>query len=306
VNSPDSLSPAILDWLGQALGPQRPIQSVRLLNGSSSATLYKLQAGGASYVLRLFTNTEWLAEEPDVPLHEAANLARLRPAGLPVPELVALDADGAGCGLPALLMTCVPGAVQLTPTDMDAWLREMANFLPRLHAISPAGHPWRYAPYNDVSGLRVPEWSPRKDLWERAIAIINQAWPAFPTTFIHRDYHPMNVLFNGERLCGVVDWPNACVGPAGMDVAWNRLNLSAMYGVETADRFLRHCQEAMQAYWRYDPFWDLVALTDLLPDRPYVYPPWLDFGLAHLSDALMLERTEAYLSSLLARWKMNS
>jgi hypothetical protein len=112
----------------------------------------------------------------------------------------------------------------------------------------------------------------------------------------------MNMLFNGDRLAGVIDWANACVGPAGIDVAWCRQNLVGMYGVEAADRFLVHCQSAMQAYWTYHPFWDLIAFVELLPGPPDVYPPWLDFGLPHLTNELMLERDEHYLASLLDRY----
>jgi len=112
----------------------------------------------------------------------------------------------------------------------------------------------------------------------------------------------MNMLFNGDRLAGVIDWANACVGPVGIDVAWCRQYLVGMYGVEAADRFLVHCQSAMQAYWTYHPFWDLIAFVELLPGPPDVYPPWLDFGLPHLTNELMLERDEHYLASLLDRY----
>ncbi len=306
--TPEPLSPAVLEWVREALGPRQTVQSVERLNGSTSTDLFNIQADQVAYVLRteyvlrLYTNTQWLAEEPDVPRHEAANLARLQPAGLPVPELVAVDPDGAQCGIPALLMTRVSGAVTLTPPNLDDWLREMAEFLPRLHAVSPAGHRWNYAPYNDLSSLRVPEWSRRKELWERVIAIANQPWPAFPAHFIHRDFHPVNVLFQADRLSGVVDWPNACVGPVGIDVAWCRHNLAAMYGPETADRFLVHCQTVMSDYWTYDPFWDLMTIIELLPGPPDVYPPWIEFGLQGMTDAIMLDRHERYLASLLDRY----
>ncbi len=74
-----------------------------------------------------------------------------------------------------------------------------------------------------------------------------------------------------------------------------------MYGVEIADRFLFHCQASMRAYWAYDPFWDLMTFIELLPGPPSVYPPWPDFGLPHLTAALMAERNEHYLVSLLNR-----
>jgi hypothetical protein len=39
-----------------------------------------------------------------------------------------------------------------------------------------------------------------------------------------------------------------------------------------------------------------------LSSPPDVYPPWLDIGLPHLTDALVTERDERYLASLLERY----
>ena len=136
-------------------------------------------------------------------------------------------------------MTRLPGKVNLTPVDFDAWLRQLAGLLPRLHAISPEGHRWRHLPYNNLSTLQPPVWTKRPQAWAEAIRIGRGPRPAFEPRFIHRDFHPVNLLFEGEMLSGVVDWPNACVGPAGVDVAHCRWNLAAMYGLPAADRF-RH------------------------------------------------------------------
>ncbi len=240
-----------------------------------------------------------------MPEHEAANLTRLRGSGLPVPELIALDADGSRCGVPALLMTRLPGVVNLTPLDFDAWLRQLAAFLPRLHAISPAGHRWRHLPYVDLVTLQPPVWTKRPELWAKAIRIGQGPVPPFEPRFIHRDYHPVNLLFQGETLSGVVDWPNGCVGPAGVDVAHCRLNLATMYGLRATDRFLELCLESMGDYWDYDPFWDLMSIFDMGgPGEMDVYSGWPAHGLHGLTSALMVERDDAYLESVLARFKI--
>jgi len=298
-----SLPPQVLNWLAGVLGPDAHLRAIRRLDGATSSTLFILQAAaGGSQVLRLFTNQAWLAEEPDAPRHEAANLLKLRHSGLPVPELVALDADGSRCGVPALVMTCLPGRVDLTPADMEDWLTQLAVLLPRLHAVSTGSHPWRHAPYFDLPNLSAPASTRFPQHWELAIRIVQGPFPFFRPAFIHRDYHPVNVLFEDGRLSGLVDWPNACIGPAGVDVAHCRLNLASMYGVPTADRFLALCQDAMKSYWEYDPFWDLLSILDGDPGPVAVYPPWLDFGLKDLTPALIEERREAYLASVLARF----
>src|SRR4030042_1376357 len=39
-------------------------------------------------------------------------------------------------------------------------------------------------------------------------------------TFVHMDFHPLNVLSDGRNITGVVDWTNAAAGDARADLAW--------------------------------------------------------------------------------------
>ena len=304
--TPHRLDPGVVRWVEERIGAGATMTSVRQLKGATSSTLYAIQIaqGRASqtFVLRLFTNQEWLAEEPDLAEHEATNLHKVAAAGVPVPELIAYDPSGDDCGVPAILMTRLPGTVVLCPDDLDAWLRQMAKVLIPIHSLDPVGHPWIYAPYNDLSSLTVPSWSRSPELWARAIEIVNGPWPQTQERLIHRDYHPNNVLWQDGRLSGVVDWPNGCRGPAGIDVAWCRGNLKSTHGVAVADRFLELYCAAAGSSFSYDPFWDLMVIVEGLPGPPDVYPPWIEFGLTGLTDELMLERSEAYLVSVMDRF----
>jgi aminoglycoside phosphotransferase (APT) family kinase protein len=38
-------------------------------------------------------------------------------------------------------------------------------------------------------------------------------------SLLHLDYHQLNVLSNGSRIVGVIDWPNAQIGDPRADVA---------------------------------------------------------------------------------------
>jgi aminoglycoside phosphotransferase (APT) family kinase protein len=249
----------------------------------------------------LFDNAEWLAEEPELARHEASNLQMVSKAKIAAPELIGFDESGEFCGVPAILMTRVPGQVNLLPKNMDTWLYEIAAAIQPLHHIEVGNYPWKYFPYNVVSQLEVPVWTDNPEAWARAIEIVQGPWPDFSPCFTHRDYHPMNVLWQGERLSGIVDWPNACRGPAGIDLGWCRGNLSAMYGVEVADRFQEIYLETAGATFAYDPFWDLMVIIETLPGSPDVYEPWLEFGLDHLTPELDHIRLEQFLQSVLAR-----
>lgn len=295
-----------LHWMEHIFGSQTHVKTVRPLPGSTSSTLYRitLSSTGKSWrcVLRLFTNAEWLQVEPDIPIHEARALQLVHAAALPVPEFIALDESGAHCGVPGLLMSEVPGQVDLTPTDMESWLRQQADFLPRLHAINAAEFNWQYRPYANLETLAPPIWSKQPQLWQKAIEIVRSPAPVTPVCFIHRDYHPVNVLWQHGRLSGVIDWVNSCLGPTGIDVGWCRHNLAGAFGVTVADRFLDCCRSALGSSWQYHPYWDLITLIELLPGPIEVYPPWYEFGLTHLTNALVTQRTEDYLISLLRKF----
>ncbi|HCS39601.1 MAG TPA: aminoglycoside phosphotransferase family protein [Anaerolineaceae bacterium] len=296
------LSLIVIEWIKSQLGSQAEIMESLRLQGSTSSDLYSLQIEEKSrkykLVLRLLTNREWLQTEPDLAIHEAAALNMAKQSGLPVPEVIAWDAHGAKCGVPAVMMTAVSGEVNLQPLDFDHWLKQMAAVLHPLHALDAEDFGWQYFSYNDVKTLQVPTWSEKPGLWQRAIEIVNQPPPPTQSCFIHRDYHPMNTLWQGETLSGVVDWVNACRGPAPFDLAWNRLNLMSMYGVEAAER-LRHHAISLCGKESWHPYWDLMALIEMLPGPPEVYKPWPVFGLRDLSASLLIQRADDYLISLL-------
>ncbi len=308
VCDPDSvtLTQFALRWIADAVGPGAKVQSTRVLAGATSSTLYSVDVSrggrGMGLVLRRFTNAEWLAEEPDLARHEAASLEKATEADVPTPELIAWDEDGAFCGVPAILMTRLPGSVELRPLDFDDWLYRLAEALVSVHVVDVGTFPWRYAPYNDVSRLKVPAWSRHPGLWEKTIDIVNGPWPEARACFIHRDYHPTNVLWQNGRVSGIVDWPNACRGPAGLDVAWCRGNLVGLYGVAAADRFLQAYQSLAGSSFDYHPYWDLLQIIEVLPGPPGVYAPWIDFGIRNLSAEIVRERLDEYLVSLMARF----
>ncbi len=274
--------------------------------GATSSTLYAIQClyqgRTLNLVLRLFTNTEWLQEEPDLAAHEASNLHKVKEAGLPTPDLIAFDAEGQACGAPALLMTRLPGRVVLRPAHFQDHLARMAEVLVRLHVLAAPDYRWVFAPYYDVTRLALPEWSHVPDLWKKAIEIASGPWPDHPERFIHRDYHPANLLWTDHRVSGVIDWANACRGPAGIDVSWCRRNLASMYGVRAADAFLQAYQRLAGSSSQYHPFWDLLSILDGMSDPPSIYPPWLLFGLQNLTNALLKEREEEFLASILAQF----
>jgi hypothetical protein len=189
---------------------------------------------------------------------EVATLRAVHDAGLPAPEPVAADADGRESdGHPAILMTRLPGRVDVTPADPEGWLGQIAAMAARIHGVRVAAPLFRGR--IDAAAPVVPASATRPDVWEAAFGILRQRAPEPAARFIHRDFQHFNLLWRRGRLTGVVDWATSCTGPADFDIGHCRLNLAILFGSDWAER-LRLAYEA-EAGRAVDPWWDLYAGT---------------------------------------------
>jgi Ser/Thr protein kinase RdoA (MazF antagonist) len=174
-----------------------------------------------------------------------------------VPEVVAADATGAhiGDGTPALLMTFLPGRALAAPDP--ARLAELAA---AIHDTDPAGLGHDYFAWYQDTTTAPPPASRWLALWETAIGLWHDATPDYTPTFIHRDFHPGNVLWRQGLVTGVVDWANACAGPRGCDVATCRANLVDWAGEQAADDF----QAAYESLTgdAFNPYWDMACILE--------------------------------------------
>jgi aminoglycoside phosphotransferase (APT) family kinase protein len=243
-----------ISWCEAVTGGR--VAHVRALDGGMSSAVHALDlADGRALVLRRFVRPEWLAEEPDVPHREAAALGLLRASPVPTPQLVGADPTGGEAGDPAVLMTRLPGAVEWRPADLDGFLRGLAELLPAIHATPPGPGIPAYRPYA-LESHRPPSWTTRPDVWERGFAVFDDPPPSDERRFIHRDFHPGNVLWTGGAVTGVVDWASTSIGAPSADIGHCRMNLAGVLGLAAADRFLGFCGGAAADY---HPYWDIVA-----------------------------------------------
>ncbi len=288
-------------WLAGALDATPDEIRIEPLAGATSSSVYRVCAGSdpqGGAILRLFDNADWLADEPDLMAHEAAALETAARSELPAPRLIAWSAQDPGFGAPALLMTRLPGRVELMPTDWTAWIDALAQTLAAIHRQPAADLSWNYLPWFDPATAVVPVWSNNTTAWRRAIEIARGPVPDAPTVFIHRDFHPVNVLWRDGAISGIVDWVNACRGPASVEVAHCCSNLAFMYGPPMAGAFLAAYERAAPGF-RHDPYWDIVSLLDWALPRPTPYRPWAEFGLSGITGALMEARADDRLADLM-------
>jgi aminoglycoside phosphotransferase (APT) family kinase protein len=208
-------------------------------------------------VLRRWTPGEWgaVAEAAVLVEREMHVLRGLEATDIPAPRVLAADPTGAATGVPAILMTRVPGRVDLAPSQPRAWLRQIAAMATRIHAADVEMESLVPAPRE----VQVPTWTSRPKVWEAAARLIRGPVPAHEDRFTHGDYQHFNLLWRRGRLTGVVDWVNARRGPADADVGHCRLNLAVLYSPEVAAGFL-DAYEA-DAGRHVDPYWDVRCAT---------------------------------------------
>jgi aminoglycoside phosphotransferase (APT) family kinase protein len=289
-----------LRWVERTVGRGARVVGWRRLTGGLTSAVHRLtvERNGrrAPYVLR-----RWVpgGDHGDYAIRavasEAATLTALERGDVPAPRVIGATTDAAHAG-PALLMTRMPGHVLLMPRDRERWLQQMAHMLARIHALDVAAKP--FESWLDLSQLSPLPDASRPDIWSEAIALAAEPRSPSGTCFIHRDYQHFNLLWSRERLTGVIDWPEACVGPPDVDVGHCRLNLTVLFSADIAERF-RQMYEA-EAGRKVDPWWDVHALLSFGPAWKTFLPVQID-GRASLDVDGMTRRMEDVLERTLRR-----
>jgi aminoglycoside phosphotransferase (APT) family kinase protein len=298
-----------LRWVERVIGPGARVVRSAWLHGGITAAIHAVEVVDRDDARHDVVLRRWLPADSAVDLdaHEAALLVEReahalraleeRAPDVPAPRLLAHDPTGSVAGTFAVLMTRVPGQVDLTPADPESWLRQLAATLARIHALAIEAQPFEL--WYDPERASGPPDARDRGVWRRARAVARASpGPDDEQTFIHRDYQHFNVLWQDGRLSGVVDWTNAATGPPALDVGHCRLNLAVLFSAEWAERF-RVAYEA-EAGRAIDPRWDITALLSFGPEWPRTIPAQVA-GRAPFDAAGAVDRVEATLAAALDR-----
>ncbi|MFC8663081.1 phosphotransferase family protein [Streptomyces sp. NPDC057199] len=215
------------------------------------------------------------------------------------------------CDHPSLLMSLLPGSIRLDAEDIERKTELLARQLVAIHGLLvPEGtRPRTYQAWTSPERVRLPESSKRPDVWQQAVDVIRRPPPAYRPCFLHRDFHPGNVLFTGEgaglTITGVVDWVETSWGPADLDVAHCSSALALLHGVHDGMQLAEHYiaaggrpsnNPADHLYWR---MLDALAFA---PDAEKVAEPWRELGRDDLTSSVLTQRLEDYLQALFGRY----
>jgi aminoglycoside phosphotransferase (APT) family kinase protein len=263
-----SLPEAARAWCERQLSDR--IYRVSVLSGGVAGHMFGLRlASGADVVLRLLALEPWRSAAWEYLDREWAALQMLIESDVPAPRPLALDRDGMDAGDPALLMSRVRGDIDLVSRGLQR-LEQAVETLRAIHEIQPPAGAWpaKYRSWAFESKMTVPPWSSDDGLYVEAFARLREPSPPYNRTFLHRDYYPANLLWSDGALTGVVDWNEACSGPADLDVAHNCSNLAGLHGVEYAVAFrqaYRHAGGGLADDPEAAAYWQVMDLVGFLP-----------------------------------------
>ena len=223
---------ALVRWLEVRFGgPVRAVTPTATDAEGFDSEIHYLHLGGpglppewsAPIVLRVKSDADRLTEAE----REAAVQAWLADRDYPAPRVLHVFAPGELLARPAQVMERAPGVTMLERVRRAPWstprlLRRLARLQARLHGLAvedfPPGDdlvdhrlrlPRRVADELDHRGL-----TEALERIDRLAAALRDA----PPSVCHGDFHPLNVIVDGEDA-SVVDWTDAGVGDRHGDVA---------------------------------------------------------------------------------------
>jgi Ser/Thr protein kinase RdoA (MazF antagonist) len=235
---------------------------------------------------------------------QAAALRTAERHGIAAPRLVAADLHAAATGHLAMLQTVLPGSSRIPRHASPSRLRAIGRAAAQIHAIplepSPA-LPARSRSIGDVNFAALTVPGPSAALFAVARDHLAGARPPGGTAsvFVHGDLWQGNMIFDGDRQIGTVDWDYAGAGPAGIDIGSLRCDIAVMYGLPAADQVLAGWQEWHGAPAAGTSWWDLIAVTCSPPDLRLWLPNFHSQGRRDLDLATVTSRRDAFLAAAL-------
>jgi aminoglycoside phosphotransferase (APT) family kinase protein len=221
-----------------SLAPQR-------LTGGAVMESWRFEAGGEPFVLRRAPSLAFMEGRPYGHSTEAALIEAARAKGVTAPEVLAVleEADGLGSGF---VMRALPGTadpkVILACDDPDGLLRQAARDLARVHSLRQSDVP-EGVPVMDYRAAIADLKQQFMDAGgDRPIIALGLRWledncPAQVEPVLnHGDYRMGNLLVEGSRLTGVLDWEIAHFGDRHEDLA---------FGCMAVWRFARYDRPAL-------------------------------------------------------------
>lgn len=199
---------------------------------------------------------------PDIAADEFRLLRTLNRAGLPVPQPLYL---ARGHTPPYFITSCVPGSPRFSDEDMSAFCQRLAVLLSEIHALDLAQCDLSYLPrladrLDDYFAAAQSADDRIRDAMRRFAHSIKLNASAL----LHGDFWLGNLLWQGDQLCGVIDWEDALLGDPLADLGKSRLEMLWALGEGAVREYTAHYLALNpQVDASALPFWDLWGAARL-------------------------------------------
>jgi len=289
----DEIREALASYYQSTRGPGQPVQvaEVERVGEGNQREMYYFTAiegkGRTTYreplVLRLYdgAGARYDAE------YEYNVIEKLGASTLPVPKVFAFETNDKYLGKPFVIMERVKGenmlavimdtmnleSPELTIQDLMPWINKLAELLVTIHSLD-----WRALgldfmdhargkynliddflrwPFIESPVRRYPKFKELCDwLLERSEEVI-----CSEPVLLHIDFHPQNVMVDGDRIAAVIDWGEARIGDATIDVTWESLILATPGTPGLAQAFIETYREKSGRQLENLTFYEVMAGT---------------------------------------------
>ena len=240
---------------------------------------------------------------PEEVVREFETLRLVERAGIPAPRPLLLDAGGDYFGVPAIVISYLPGRPVFPTKNIGAWTEGLARVLRTVHAVTPDRFDLSALSIclRDCMRQRIADWLKPGQVDPLAAemrAVLHSELDRIDfsaPTLVHDDFWSGNTVACRGRITGIIDWTSAEVGDPRTDVAECRLDLVLSHGIEVADAFRddyeRLVGRRLKDLWYFDLYRGYHA--------SFEYEHWLegyhDMGLHHLRAEEVGARLRAFL-----------
>jgi aminoglycoside phosphotransferase (APT) family kinase protein len=215
------------------------------LTGGAVMESWRFAFGDEAFVLRRAPSLAFMEGRPYGHATEAALIEAARAKGVTAPEVVAVldEEDGLGSGF---VMRALPGTadpkVILRCDDPAGLLGQIARDLARIHRLRQADVPAGVPVMDYRAAIADLKQQFMEAAGDRPIIALGLKWledncpPPVEPVLNHGDYRMGNLLVEGSRLTGVLDWEIAHFGDPHEDLA---------FGCMAVWRFARYDRPAL-------------------------------------------------------------
>jgi aminoglycoside phosphotransferase (APT) family kinase protein len=236
---PDIDKAALGAWLRDNVGVDGPLSHEIISGGASNLTI-AVTIGDTELVVRRPPAGAFLPSANDV-AREYKYLAALRDTDVPVPEVLGFCDDASVIGAPFYVMRRLHGLVphdpgvlaHLSTQEARTAGKDFISVLKAIHSVDidavGLGDAAKRTGYLERQVARwTDQWHRSKDDDDPVIdALSDKLAAAIPAsgraTIVHGDYRLGNVMFDGTRVNGVLDWEMATIGDPLADLGYTLL-----------------------------------------------------------------------------------